>query len=589
MRRCDVAWLCWFVSTALGCQATTLRQPVASTTGPQPAAVEPPRDTSNVRRSTALDLTKETARRLNDYGFPVDAERLDVQLLHGEDFVSGLGKNAEHFEVPGQFEALSTIARLFGMPQGRNPDDLRYLARKAVGEATLAYYDHVSKRLVFRDDPEARLLSLETLVAHELAHVYQDQSLGGLETFIENYRHSLDSLRAAHGVLEGQAEVIGTGVEWSKRGVSLARLDPDIADASVGRLAAGESFSIIYEAGRRFILRCYREGGWQRVSDALRNPPTSTEQLLHPEKFRLDLPSDVELPEPPRSMREFPIAFDGTIGELLIYNRLLPLTNDLNLARAAAAGWDGDRLRVFTLPGGGYAGAWRIVWDRAEDAKQFEQVTAKSLAGRLFVSLRRHGRTTDLVYSDLGAHYDALAKAMAGHQPEQPIQASDAASTRAVEQAWREAERLRPFVAENRWVLPEFQLSFAIPNGFSAVKMRGVDILAAAPEDGFASNVSVVYEQDLFGGDLDRFLKEFRYQTRLTTQRWVRSTTTSLEHSEAAIVELEIPSGKHLVSASMLIFARKDRWITITSASLASQPGEASRVLAGVAQSLRFD
>lgn len=588
MRRGDVALLCWFVWTALGCQATTLRQSDAPTVRTEPVTTAP-RSASSTRRSLALDLTRETAHRFNEYGFPVDAARLDVQLLRGEDFVRGLAKNAEHFELPGQFEALSTIARLFGMPHGRNPDELRYLAHKAVGEATLAYYDHMTKRLVFRDDADARLLNLESLVAHELAHVYQDQALGGLEPFIESHRHSLDNLRAAHGVLEGQAEVIGTGVEWSKRGISLARLDPDIADASVGRLAAGESFSIIYEAGRRFILRTYREGGWQRVSDALRNPPTSTEQLLHPEKFRQDVPSEVELPKTPSSMSEFQIAFDGTIGELLIYNRLLPLTNDLTLARVAAAGWDGDRLRVFTLPAGGFAGVWRIVWDRAEDAKQFERVTSKALAGRLFVGLKRTDRTTDLVYSDLGAHYDDLAKSMAAHRPELPIQHSDAASTAAVEQAWLQAERLRPFVAEKRWVLPEFQLSFDIPDGFSAVTMRGVNLLAAAPEDGFASNVSLVYEQDLFGGDLDRFIREFKYQTRLTTQRWVLSTTTSVGHSKAAIVELEIPSGKHLIAASMLILPRKDRWVTITCASLASRRDNARSLLAGIVQSLRFE
>lgn len=587
MRRSAVAVRCLLVSTAMGCQPTAVsRSRVAIEHERQ--APPPPTYAPGVRQAPPLELTRETARRLNEYGFPVDASRLSVELVEGDEFVDGLAQNASHFELPGQFEALSGIARLFGMPRGREPDELRYLARKAVGEATLAYYDHVTKRLVIRKDAGARLLNLEALVAHELAHAYQDQSLGGLESFINGHSHSLDHLRAAHGVLEGQAEVIGAGVEWAKRGISLARLDPNIADASVGRLTAGESFSIVYEAGRRFILLCYRDGGWQRVADAMRNPPTSTEQLLHPEKFRQDLPTDVVLPDPPRSMNELPMAFDGTIGELLIYNRLLPLTNDLNLARIAAAGWDGDRLRVFTLPDSGLAAAWRILWDRVEDAQQFERVASKSLAGRLYVGLTRHGRTTDLVYSDLSSHYDALVKSMAQKYVEPKVQPADAASTAAVELGWQEAKRLRPFVTANRWILPEHQMSFAIPAGFSAVTLRGVDILAATPEDGFTSNISVVYEQDLFGGDLERYVREFRYQTLLTSQKWILDDTMVIENSKAAIVELEIPSGKHLVTAAMGIFLRNGRWITVTCASLARR-AQARQLLADVMNSLRLE
>jgi hypothetical protein len=132
-------------------------------------------------------------------------------------------------------------------------------------------------------------------------------------------------------------------------------------------------------------------------------------------------------------------------------------------------------------------------------------------------------------------------------------------------------------------------MSFRIPAGFSAVTLRGVDILVAAPEDGFTSNISVVYEQDLFEADLERFVTEFQYQTRPTTQRWLSATRTTVANTKAAVVELEIPSGKHLIGAAMAVFPRNNRWVTITCASLARHGDRARRLLAEVMQSLRLD
>src|SRR5512133_1059925 len=588
MRRGTVG-LIGMLASALACQsATVTRAPASSQTQTSSTRAIRAADPLSARQAEAVAITKQTLSDLRRFGFAVDGTSLHVQVAREDAFVDGLAKNATHFEMPGQFDALSAIARLFGMSQGRSPDELKALARLAVGEATLAYYDHVAKTLVARDDADARMLSLESLIAHELAHAYQDQTFG-LEAFIRAHRQSLDSLRAAHGILEGQAVVVGSGLEWSRRGVSIDRLDPDLADTSVGRLSAGEAFSVIYESGRRLVLLRYREGGWAAVRDVLANPPTSTEQLLHPQKFRRDLPTDVTLPATPKSMTSLPIVFDGTLGELLLYNRLLLVAKDVTMPRHAAAGWDGDRLRVYGLADGGYAVAWRILWDRASDARQFEQVVFKSLAGRMFVGLTRHDRVTDLVYSDLQAHFEPLRRALSSHRPQFYPSTFDAESTAAVERVWELAEQRRPYVSAGRWFLPEYGLSFQVPDGYAAVTMRGVDLLAAMPQEGFASNVSLVYEQDLFGGDLEQYLREARDQTRMTSQRWLSHQTIRLGQSQAAIVELEIAGDRYLMSAAMLVFPRNGRWVTITGAALASERGRARTLLDGIVRTLQFE
>lgn len=588
MRRGHVLIGSLLAVVALGCQGAT-RASVATTTTPNhPDRPAQPSAAPRSRQATAVALTNQIARDLSTFGFPVDGQHLNVVVANKTTFVEGLAQNASHFETPGLFEALSAMARLFGMPQGRDPAELKLLARKAIGDATLAFYDHVSKSLVFRDDADSRMLNLESLVAHELAHVYQDQVQGGLAQFIANHRSSLDGLRAAHSVLEGQAVVIGTGVEWHKRGVSVDRLDPEIADATVGRLASGESFSIVYEAGRRFTLLRYRAGGWPMVTDAFANPPTSTEQLLHPEKFRRDLPTDIALPPTPKPLATFPIVFDGTIGELLLYNRLLLIARDLHRARLAAAGWDGDRLQVFALPKGGFALMWRILWDRSGDAEQFAAVTAGAFTGRKSVGVRRHGRITDLVYAESQPHYAALTKALAAQPADFKSDAFDAESTAAVEDAWDQAEKKRPYVASDRWVLPEYGMSFEIPSNYAAITLRGVDLLATMPVEGFANNVSLVYEQDLFDGDIERYVREAQHQTEQTSQKWLSHNTVSVGRSKAAIIELEVPGGQHLMSLSMLVLSRGGKWVTITCASLAKQKGVSRGLLAGIIQTLRF-
>jgi hypothetical protein len=589
MRRGHVPFS-WILAVAgIGCQAATSSRPIG-VTQPGPLAPKPESvPQAATRQAIAVALTNRTIARLREFGFAFDGEHLNVVLATKERFVAGLAENAAHFEMPGQFDALSAIDRLFGMLTGTDPAELKILAERAIGEATLAYYDHVSKSLVFRDDADARLMSLESLVAHELAHAYQDQAPGGIDGFIRDHRDSLDRLRAAHGVFEGQAVVIGAGVEWFGRGISLDRLDPDLADTTVGRLASGESFSVVYEAGRRFILKSYRQGGWQSVGEVLRQPPTSTEQLLHPEKFRRDLPSEVAVPKTPKQLEQFPTVFDGTVGELLIYNRLLLVAKDLNQARLAAAGWDGDRLQVRALPGGGYAAVWRILWDRVRDAQQFEAIAAQSLHGRKFVGLRRRDRVTDLVYAESKVHFEALTKAMAAPVTKFEEQPFDAESTALVEAAWERAEQQRPYVEADRWILPEYGLSFAIPSRYIAVTLRGVDLLVTLPQDGFANNVSLVYEQDLFDGDIERYMKEARHQTSLTSQKWISHQTIAVGQSRAAIVQLEVPSDRHQTSIAMLVVPRRGRWITITCAALSKQRGETLRLLAGIIQTLRFE
>jgi hypothetical protein len=89
-----------------------------------------------------------------------------------------------------------------------------------------------------------------------------------------------------------------------------------------------------------------RRGGWAEVDRVWHSPPTTTEQLLHPEKL-LAHEAALVVAAPP-APEGFPAssAFADVLGEQSL-RQLLEEWVPRQTAEADAAGWGGDRLAVF--------------------------------------------------------------------------------------------------------------------------------------------------------------------------------------------------------------------------------------------------
>ena len=144
-----------------------------------------------------------------------------------------------------------------------------------------------------------------------------------------------------------------------------------------------------YTEGADFVQAVYQSGGWPAVADVFVNPPANTEQLLHPEKFLSgETPAEVSaldlntvLPE------EWELTYQGSLGEwktflLLAYQTNPLLRVDVETAREAAAGWNGDQTWLFTRPGSGSVAAHQWLWDSQTDQQQFEEVLTNLAASR---------------------------------------------------------------------------------------------------------------------------------------------------------------------------------------------------------------
>ena len=282
------------------------------------------------------------------------------------------------------------------------PDlDVRALLLRLMGEQVVGYYDSDAKRLVVRDDvmrgfaerPSAEIADSDSELAearivllHELVHALQDQHLA-LSEHIHAERDT-DAANAFHALVEGDATLAMIGYALEREQVPLHRLTGNPAQvrsfSDVVRhspLAGSEleqAPAIVrvpllssYVDGLAFCASLHGRGGFTAIDRAHAAPPTTTEQVLHPERFaRLDEPTKLELPDL-TALRDagYELVREDTLGELEM-GVYFAQAGTLDEARRAADGWDGDRIRVYRHKVQPSAVVWLSVWDSEHDAEQ---------------------------------------------------------------------------------------------------------------------------------------------------------------------------------------------------------------------------
>lgn len=117
---------------------------------------------------------------------------------------------------------------------------------------------------------------------------------------------------------------------------------------------------------------------WSAVNAAYSILPASTEQIYHPSDYLYvsRKPRTPDFARLPVQVGPWSRVTDDTGGEFLV-RVVLEQFGAENYA-AAAAGWDGDRLRVYRHgTSGKLAVVWAIGWDSVKDAREFEQAAAR--------------------------------------------------------------------------------------------------------------------------------------------------------------------------------------------------------------------
>lgn len=237
-------------------------------------------------------------------------------------------------------------------------------------------------------------------MAHELTHMLQDQHFGLVKLDSRGVAAGLireaDDRNDRHlGVLaltEGDATLVMT--LWAQQNLTTAQIlglgsasDPEsLAILNAMPLILRETLFYPYASGLQFAFGLQGSGGWAAVDAAYADPPESTEQILHPEKYAArEEPVAVELPADlaARLGDGWKVTLQDTFGEFDTRIWLqdvggLPAVD----AASGAAGWGGDRLALVEHGSGAWAIAWHTAWDSAADAAEFT-TGARAAVGRL--------------------------------------------------------------------------------------------------------------------------------------------------------------------------------------------------------------
>ena len=377
------------------------------------------RDCETVLRVKELSATLERMRKLK-LAYTPPCERIG-SLLSGDLLM-------EEFkaENPKQkLEALSEIYYKFTMKEIKY--DLKEIRPFFI--FVKGFYDPATKDIfIVQDDPFARIMKEmalgekqidfnkamklaeakpdfreeEITLIHEMTHSLQDYyyDLSDMDDFAEG---NSDIKLAFDSIIEGDASWVGTEYEAHAKGYGQSSIpsykkimdiirgmgkdrtgyEEEYGDdekmTDIFNETLGSFVAFPYIQGQAFMQEVRRKNGYEAFEEIFLDPPMSSEQIIHPEKYFVerDQPVEIDLSSAAdyltKKHDKVRFAHSDTLGEFGMSSMLqavLPLAKALEVSE----GWDGDRYLGFYDRRGAMQLVWFAVWDTEEAAERFKKV-----------------------------------------------------------------------------------------------------------------------------------------------------------------------------------------------------------------------
>ena len=252
----------------------------------------------------------------------------------------------------------------------------------------LGYYEFTTKKLVIISENEGDWSVIDrSTIVHEMTHALQDQHFdleqtqsAALETFTD------DSYLSTTSLIEGDAMISET--IWLISNDLLDAYNDELSDLDMSASEEApfflqESTSFPYVYGAEFIVYFWQDGGWEAVNEVWDNPPTTTEQILHPEKYvEGEGAIPVAIADPTESMdgwRVLEYNENGEFGTSLFLRNGGASDRD---AATATEGWGGDADYIVTNDED-TALVWVSTWDTEDDADEYVELLLAVESDRL--------------------------------------------------------------------------------------------------------------------------------------------------------------------------------------------------------------
>ncbi|WP_224448426.1 Hvo_1808 family surface protein [Haloprofundus salilacus] len=267
------------------------------------------------------------------------------------------------------------------------------------GSSVGGYYSPADEKIVIVSENTTSPKLNEVTLSQELFHALQDQKFD-----LTSYNQST---REKHNAVDGIVEGDGNYVDWLYEQRCDAEWDclEDSARGGGGGLANYGPYLIQYQPysdGPAFVRQLRERGGWEAVNAAYENPPASTEQVIHPNRYPDDKPVEPKVTDrtsgtwqrlEPEGRPNYGELGEAGVNAMLVYpiyetrgqTQIIPARHWYNLNESGEVeqfdpfnydhpytdGFRGDRFVAYQNDAGETGYVWKLVWDNSSQATEF--------------------------------------------------------------------------------------------------------------------------------------------------------------------------------------------------------------------------
>jgi hypothetical protein len=246
------------------------------------------RNTLNAQINT-IATWDEQARELEFTQLP------EPSLLTPDELTAKVQQEVDQSYSPAEAALDSRLLGALGaVPPGF---DMRAGTSALLGDQVAGFYDPSTKQLVLGTNDARRPLSSvgEVTLAHELIHALTDQIVGLPSLDVTTTPAGVldpDRVQARRSLVEGDATLVMDRFTLSALSAQqqLQILNDPALKGQNGSLATVPNYlrdqlTFPYEAGLDFTCALQRAGGWKAVNGAYSQPPSTSAQILFPDRF----------------------------------------------------------------------------------------------------------------------------------------------------------------------------------------------------------------------------------------------------------------------------------------------------------------
>lgn len=317
-------------------------------------------------------------------------EPLDVEVVTREEHREQQAQDIENEVNAEGADDWNALLQFLGFID--DGEDINEIYSGFISEQVLGTYDPESKQLiVISTNTDEWNATDKTTFVHETVHALQDQNFDIMSVYGDDEVMTDDSFYASRSLIEGDASV--AEVIYIIENDLLDQILEEYENSEIPStdeipFFLLETMTFYYDEGAMFVMDIWQEGGWDAVNQVWENPPTTSEQIIHPDKYKdgeSAMPVAIADPQPVFG-DDWRIIEDNAWGELGTRVFLENGGSSTNAASNAAEGWGGDGVYVITNDDE-TAMVWTTAWDSDEDATEFVETLGEAESTRLDVDI----------------------------------------------------------------------------------------------------------------------------------------------------------------------------------------------------------